>query len=115
MRDFHLKRHVTIRIQHNFHVLKIDDILFLETSGLKTKVHHVNRAIQIIELTLSDVESRLKTYPFWRTDENHLINLKYLEKVSDKENGTVLMRGGYKVPIDAGRKKLLIQELDRIV
>ena len=114
MKDFHLKRHITIRTEHNFHMLKIDEIIFLEAFGLKTKVHHVNHAIQEVELPLNNIESKLKTYSFWRTDESHLINLKYLEKVSDKEEGTVLMRGDYMVPIDENRKAILIEELTRL-
>lgn len=114
MGNLYAKRHLIIRTEHNFHLLKIDDIIFLEGANLKTRVHYINHAIRVIELPLHEMEMRLKEYPFWSSDKNHLINLKYLEKVSDTNDGTVLLKGNYQVPIHPDRKQLLIQELDRI-
>ena len=114
MKDFHIKRHITIRTEHNFHMLKVDEIIFMEAAALKTKVHLINHAIRIIELSIDDMEYRFREYPFWRSDNNHLINLKYLEKVSDKNDGTILLRGGFRVPIEENRKTILIEELTRL-
>lgn len=114
MKNILLKRHITLRSGHTYHVLKLDEIIFLEAIHSKTKAHYINHSIQEIEIRLDDIEPKLKDYPFWRSDRNHLINLKFLEKVSGNNDSTVMMKGDYRVPIDENRKTILFEELARL-
>lgn len=111
MKNDFLKRHISIRSKNDYHLLRIEEIIFIERSCLKIKVHYSNHLIQEVDMLLEEIELKLKKYSFWRSNKNYLVNLKFLEKVSADNENTLLMLGHIKVPVEEGRKKLLMEEL----
>jgi len=65
------------------------------------------------EIPVSIEELETKFYTFFRINHDYLINLAYLDRISDLENGFVLIDNRFKIPIDEDKKLLLYDALSK--
>ena len=108
------KKQVTFKTAESVHVVPFDDILFCESSKQYTTVFKTNGSSERIKLPLAEVERQLSGLSFWQTSKDHLVNLKYLDRVPATDEHMVLLNNHYKIPIDDDRKQLLINELTKL-
>jgi len=57
-----------------------------------------------ISRNLKDFESRLKGYPFFRTHQSHLINLKAFNHFVKSDGGYIVMDNEKNIPISPKKK-----------
>lgn len=107
------KRKFTFKERDTVHIIDPDSVLLFEKVYHKTAIIKIDGSTESISVSLDELEHKLSRLPFWRSDDAHIINLQFLEKVSDSEN-ILIMIGRIKVPIDSDRKALLIDELSKI-
>lgn len=65
-----------------------------------------------LPLSIDTLEERVKG--FFRINPDQLINLEYLDNVSELENGYVIVANRYKYPIDHHHKSMLFDALSRL-
>ena len=108
------KNKVTFRTPEAVHIIAYNEILFCEASIQYTTLYKTDGSSEKIKLSLAEVEQSLTGLSFWATSKNHLVNLKYLDRVPKNEEGIVLLNNFYRIPIDDERKELLVNELTKL-
>lgn len=58
-----------------------------------------------------EIQSLLTSSNFIAINQNYLINLKYLEQVSESEPDFIQMKGNFQIQIEKNRKQAIIQAL----
>lgn len=67
----------------------------------------------VVSRSLTEFESILDADRFIRIHNSHLINLAYLTEFDMRDGGTVLLRGGTRLPVSRRRQPLLLEKLKR--
>jgi Response regulator of the LytR/AlgR family len=88
----------------------VDDILRLEADSSYTHIHLSNRKPFIASKTLRHFEEMLEEFHFIRTHKSHLVNPKFITRISN-DNEFVLLRDGSKVEVSRRKKEEVLQQL----
>lgn len=95
------------RTGNETHCIRVDDIERFEAQDDYLALH-VGRQTHLIHMTMNALESRLDPSRFRRTHRSHLVNLRYLVKVSRGDGaGLAQMSSGAAVPISRSRMSSL--------
>lgn len=90
------------------------DITYLETVNQKTNLYLSNNSCIETNSNLNSFADKLKGSNFLRVHLNYIINLDYFSKLDFKEDPTIELSNGIKVPIDPARKSLLLHYLKKL-
>lgn len=102
MREQKLKN-LTLKNNEEIHLLKIDDIIRLESSDNCTFFYPAGRKRIFITRTLREYEKILPPNQFFRTHQSHLINRKHVVKVTREDGWQALLSDGFLAPISRRR------------
>lgn len=89
----------------------IDDILRMEADRSYTHIHLVNRKPFIASKTLKHFEEMLEEFKFIRTHKSHLVNSRFITRISN-DHEFVLLTDGTKVEISRRKKDEVQQQLN---
>lgn len=107
-----MTKKVKICINNSIRIYDPDSILYIAT-GNNGSVAMMNQGdSEEIPATIEELETKFDN--FFRINHDYLINLTYLDRVSDLENGFVLIDNRYKIPIDRDKKLLLYEALSKL-
>ena len=107
-----MARKVKICINNSIRIYDPDSILCIANGNHGSVVMKKQGVPEEIQATIEELETKFNT--FFRINHDYLINLTYLDRVSDLENGFVLIDNRYKIPIDKDRKLLLYEALSKL-
>jgi two-component system LytT family response regulator len=98
----------------SFIVVKIADILRVESDDNYTRFFLVDGTAHLVSRTLKEYESLLPKPLFQRVHQSHLINLKFVKLYIKGKSGQIEMINGEKLPVSRERKDSLIEALGRV-
>ncbi len=91
---------------------KIDEIIRLEADRTYTHIHLVNKKPFVASKTLKHFEEMLEDSNFIRTHKSHLVNTKFISKIShDKE--TIELTNGTNVEVSRRKKDEVMKILNK--
>lgn len=93
--------------------VNINDILFCEAEGAYTKFYLTNAAPIFVSRNLRSYEELLAPSGFIRTHHSCLVNpakIKIYDRKTD--SGTLILEGGYSIPVSQRKKDFVIQFLE---
>jgi DNA-binding LytR/AlgR family response regulator len=112
MKNILFQNKIKIKIGDSWHIFNPEAILFFSATEHTSMVTYSDGHIMEIDLTLNELDQKFNT--FFQINDKYLINLEYLNNVSDLENGYVLIDNCYKFSIDSDKKRLLFEALNML-
>ncbi len=93
------------------HFFMVDDIVRLEAAGSYTNIYLINAGSFMASKTLKHFEEMLEEFHFIRTHKSHLVNPKFITRLSSDHEFLVLSDGS-KVEISRRKKEEVQQQLN---
>lgn len=93
-----------VTTKEGVHLLKVNDIIRLESESNYSLVYLVNHKKYMVSKTLKYFEEKLLPYNFMRIHQSHLINLLHMKEIDHADNICV-MSDGTKLEISKRKKK----------
>ncbi|MBK6378356.1 MAG: response regulator transcription factor [Chitinophagaceae bacterium] len=106
-------RQIVIKDIDKTYFLKMNDILYCEAEGSYTKFYIVNSEPILVSRNLRYYEELLEPASFFRTHHSCLVNPNKI-KVYDRktDSGTLILEGGYTVPVSQRKKDFVLALLE---
>lgn len=95
---------IVIPTSDGMHVIKISDIIRLESSSNYTTFYLNNEKSLLASKTLKEFDNMLANYNFNRIHKSHLVNMNYLKRYVQTDGGYLILEDGSRIPV-ANRKK----------
>jgi len=92
------------------HFFMVDEILRLEADSSYTHIHLTNRKPFVASKTLKHFEEMLEEFGFIRTHKSHLVNPRFINRISN-DNEFVLLKDGTRVEVSRRKKDEVLQQL----
>lgn len=108
------KHKLVLKTSEGYFVIKIDDIIRLESDKGYTNFHLNNRKTILVSNIIKGYDEMLSDKGFLRTHQSHLINLDYIQSFLRADGGYILMKNGDTVPVSKRKKESIIQMLDQM-
>ena len=99
---------LAIHSNGDLHFITKNDIHYFEASSNYTIINCDNEK-HLSSKTLKEFENLLEESVFIRIHKSFLVNVKYIDKYSPKEGGSLLLKSGQKVPFSRRKRHLLNQ------
>lgn len=112
--DEQAKKKIILKTFDNIHMVKVKDIVYLESDGRYTTVWLATGGSVIVSETLKHYHEMLGDMGFYRLHKSYLINLEYIQRFEKAEGGYVILEGGAKVPVASRKREDLLELFDRI-
>ena len=77
------KETITLKNRDDEKTVFLDDIVYIESFGRKLSIHFINDNTFEIYGKISDMENKLSNKGFLRIHKSYIINMKFLEKISN--------------------------------
>ncbi len=106
-------RQIVLKDIDKTYFIKMDDILYCEAEGSYTKFYISNSEPIFVSRNLRSYEELLAPAGFIRTHHSCLVNPNKI-KVYDRKTdcGTLILEGGYTVPVSQRKKDFVVQFLE---
>ncbi len=100
-----------VKIQSKDHVFfyKSSELLRFEAFLSKTIIFQLDGSQQQISEDIDTIEFQLKDFPFIRTHPDHIVNLHYISRISDKASQSIELSDGTHIPVTIQRKNIIIE------
>ena len=95
---------LTLSSQEGITVVKMANILRLESESNYTNFHLVSGERILVPKSMKEFENLLPKATFFRTHQSHIINLEYVKKFVKEDGGYILMSDGTEVLVARRRK-----------
>lgn len=92
------------------HFFMVDEILRLEADSSYTHIHLTNRKPFVASKTLKHFEEMLEEFGFIRTHKSHLVNPRFINRISN-DNEFVLLKDGTRVEVSRRKKDEVLHQL----
>jgi two-component system, LytTR family, response regulator len=112
--DEQAKKKIILKTFDNIHLVKVKDIIYMESDGRYTSVWLSPGECVIVTETLKHYHEILSDVGFYRLHKSYLINLEYIQRFEKAEGGYVILEGGAKVPVASRKREDLLELFDRI-
>ena len=96
---------ITLSSQEGFTVVKLQDIVRLESDSNYTRFFLTNGEKTIVPRSLKEYESILPEAQFFRTHQSHIVNMDHVKKYIKEDGGYILMDDGSEVLVARRRKE----------
>ena len=107
------ERQIVIKDIDKTYFIKMNDILYCEAEGSYTKFYITNSEPVFVSRNLHFYEELLAPAGFFRTHHSCLVNPNKI-KIYDRktDSGTLILEGGYTVPVSQRKKDIVLQVLE---
>lgn len=109
-----MSKNIKLKVKNVIYILTIDDIIYCQSDQTGTKIYKLDHSSEHINANINELERKLISHYFWRTDSTHLINLNCLEEIPSDENTKLTLIDKSKIPIDKLKRKNLIKALEEL-
>jgi DNA-binding LytR/AlgR family response regulator len=86
-------------------VKKLDEIVYMESLGCKTKTYFSDGKELLIKKYLSQVEESLPSEKFFKVHKSFIININYLKGINVNTKKSVLLNDGIEIKISHRKYK----------
>lgn len=104
-----IKSKIKIKSGDNLVLLNPASVVYIANRESITIICQNDENMIEVPVSIDELDKRLNT--FFRIHPDYLINLEYLDHVSEKGNGYVMVGKRHKLPIDKNRVKILMDVL----
>jgi two-component system LytT family response regulator len=94
-----------------FHLVKLDDIAYLEATGSYVIVHLIDRTQVLATHTLGYYEDLLSEESFFRVHKSFIVNVKHVSKVLTQKTLQIELTDGRTVDLAHRRKEIFLSAL----
>lgn len=105
---------IVVPTSDGMHVIKLTDIVRLESSSNYTTFHLRNEKSLLASKTLKEFDNMLSGYNFQRIHKSHLVNMNYLKRYVQTDGGYLILEDGSKIPVANRKKEQLLQTLKNL-
>lgn len=108
-------KNIVLKTYDGLHVIKLEDIVFIEGQGAYSHFHVQNRKTIMVSNNLKEYEQLLPESSFFRSHQSFVVNLKQIMGLK-REKGVWLaqLQTGDDVPVSARRKEGLVSALENM-
>lgn len=96
------------------HVLKVNDIMYCQSSGNYTTFSMKDRSEIIISKNLKYFETKLEVYNFVRIHKSYLVNIDHIQQILKEDDGMVLLSDETSLPLAKTHKKQVLEKLNML-
>lgn len=105
---------IVVPTSDGMHVIKLSEIIRLESSSNYTTFHLKNEKSLLASKTLKEFDSMLANYNFHRVHKSHLVNMNYLKRYVQTDGGYLVLEDGSKIPVANRKKEQLLHTLKNL-
>jgi two-component system LytT family response regulator len=105
---------IVVPTSDGMHILKISDIVRLESSSNYTTFFLNSEKSLLASKTLKEFDNMLEGYNFNRVHKSHLVNMNYLKKYVQTDGGYLVLEDGSKIPVANRKKEQLVSILKNL-
>jgi two-component system LytT family response regulator len=105
---------IVVPTSDGMHVIKLSDIIRLESSSNYTTFYINNEKSLLASKTLKEFDSMLSNYNFHRVHKSHLVNMNYLKRYVQTDGGYLVLEDGSKIPVANRKKEQLLSTLKNL-
>lgn len=105
---------IVVPTSDGMHVIKLSDIVRLESSSNYTTFHLKSEKSLLASKTLKEFDSMLTGYNFNRVHKSHLVNMNYLKRYVQTDGGYLILEDGSRIPVANRKKEQLLQTLKNL-
>lgn len=105
---------IVIPTSDGMHVIKVGDIIRLESSSNYTTFHLNSQKSLLASKTLKEFDGMLSGYNFQRVHKSHLVNMNYLKRYVQTDGGYLVLEDGSKIPVANRKKEQLLSLLKNL-
>lgn len=113
VRDKNAPSRMALHTMEKIHVVEIDQILRLESTGNYTQFFFLDGTKLLVTKTLKEYDKMLSDNGFFRVHQSHLINLEQVKEYVKVDGGYLVMKGGAKVPVSVRKRPLVVKALEQ--
>ncbi len=105
---------IVLKTTDSIHLISINDIIRLESTGNYTKFYLVNQKPIMVSHTLKDYDDILTEYGFFRVHQSHLVNLQHIIRLDKADGGVIVLTNNEQAPISIRKKEAFLKVLSEI-
>lgn len=105
---------IVVPTSDGMHVIKISEIIRLESSSNYTTFHIRDQKPLLASRTLKEFDSMLEGYAFNRIHKSHLVNMNYLSRYVQTDGGYLILEDGSQIPVANRKKEQLLSILKNL-
>ncbi len=105
---------IVVPTSDGMHVIRISDIIRLESSSNYTTFFINNQKSLLASKTLKEFDNMLTAYNFHRIHKSHLVNMNFLKRYVQTDGGYLILEDGSKIPVANRKKEQLLNTLKNL-
>lgn len=105
-------KQIVLKDAENIYFVKTDDILYCMADGTYTKFYLANAKQVLVSKNLKEYETVLEPIGFLRTHHSYLVNAGKITMYDKTDGGSLILEGGYPVPVSQRKKEAIMQILE---
>jgi len=105
---------IILNTQEKIHVVRLDDIVRLESDVNYTKFFLTNGQKVLVTRTLKEYDEMLSGNGFIRAHQSHLVNTTHIVEFVKADGGHINLSDKSYVPVSSRRKSLVLQALEQM-
>lgn len=105
---------IVIPTSDGMHVIKISEIIRLESSSNYTTFFIKDQKSLLASKTLKEFDNMLTNYNFHRIHKSHLVNMNYLKRYVQTDGGYLILEDGSRIPVANRKKEQLLSTLKNL-
>jgi two-component system LytT family response regulator len=107
-------KRLVLKTLTEIHLVDTDQVVRCEADNAYTTFVLLDGEKVVVSKGLGEYVDLLKDFGFVRTHQSHLVNLKYLKKISKSDGGFLILKDNSKVPISVRQKQQLFETLNKL-
>jgi len=105
---------IVIKTLESIYLVNQSDLLYCESDGSYTTLKLRNGQSILTSKSIKDFDEMLSTGGFYRLHKSFLINLSTIERFDRSEGGSIVLTGGYKIPVASRKREDLMRMIDSL-
>lgn len=105
---------IVVPTSDGMHVIKVADIIRLESSSNYTTFHLRDQKPLLASKTLKEFDAMLDGYAFNRVHKSHLVNMNCLKRYVQTDGGYLILEDGSNIPVANRKKEQLLSLLKNL-
>lgn len=107
-------KNITLNTAENFHLVKIQDIIYCEAYKNYTTFHLTQGKPITVSKNLREYEELLPTSSFMRPHQSYLVNFNHVVRYEKGDKNLLITTGQHQVPVAIRKKEQVIQFLKQL-
>lgn len=112
--NYESENKLAVNTDKQINIIHTHEIIYLEASGKKTKLHLSNNKCVEATTGIDSYEIKLTGDNFIKVHEKYIVNLEYFSKFNFKNKPELELINGIILPVDPDKKNLIINYIENI-